>query len=148
MKKIVLLVSAVVVLFSAVFSMGCEKRKEKFAIILQADTDRHEGIARAFHALLYAKELREHGHRVLLLFDGAGTHWVEELTRPEGKNPLIPAYMELAKTGIVQVICDYCASSFKVKDQLEERDLPLVGEYEGHPSIAELVDDGYQLLVL
>ncbi len=148
MKKMIALVSVCFVLLSSLLLTGCGQEKEKFAIILQADTDRHEGIARAFHALLYAKELKKSGHDVLLLFDGAGTHWIEELTRPEGKSPLIPAYLELAKTGVVQVICDFCSNSFGVKEQLEERDLPLEGGYEGHPSIAALVKDGYELIIL
>ncbi len=52
----------------------------KYAIILQAGKESHEGMARAAHAFLYAKELKEHGHDVVLIFDGAGTEWAEELT--------------------------------------------------------------------
>jgi len=72
----------------------------KYLIILQAGKESHEGMARAVHALLYSKELKEHGHEVVLVFDGAGTEWVEEWTNPESQSKLKPMYEELRKAGI------------------------------------------------
>jgi len=148
MKKWIPLVVIVATFFTATAFIGPFKSKEKFAIILQADTDRHEGLARAAHAMLYSKELIENGHKVVLIFDGAGTHWAEELSRPEGKNPLIPQYVQLKKLGMTEVICDFCANAFAVRKDLTERGLGLVGEYEGHPSFVKLVDEGYQIIIL
>ena len=50
--------------------------------------------------------------------------------------------------GIVEIICDFCAAAFQVKERLAERQLPLVAEYAGHPSIAKWADQGYTLIVL
>lgn len=119
----------------------------KFLIILQADTDRHEGLARALHALLYATELKKNGHPVALVFDGAGTGWAKALRDP--KNKLHDKFMALKSMGIVEEICDFCAGAFKVKDGLKASpDAGLVGEFEGHPSITKWVDRGYQILIL
>lgn len=120
----------------------------KYAVILQAGKESHEDTARAVHALLYAKELKEHGHEVVLIFDGAGTEWAEELTNPESQSPLKPAYDALKQAGVVEVICDFCANAFQVKSKLAERKAPLVSEYAGHPSIAKWADAGYALVVL
>lgn len=120
----------------------------QYAIILQAGKESHEGTARAVHAFLYAKELKEHGHEVVLIFDGAGTEWAEELTNPDSQSNLKPMYEALKQSGIVQVICDFCAVAFQVKEPLAERQAPLVAEYAGHPSIAKWVDQGYELIVL
>ena len=65
---------------------------DKYAIVLQAGTKSHEGSARAVHAFLYAKELKEHGHEVVLIFDGAGTEWAEELSNPSSESKLKPVY--------------------------------------------------------
>lgn len=148
MKKIGTLLAACFVVFAAAGFFGPFKEKGKVAIILQADTDRHEGLARAVHALLYAKELAESGYEVRLIFDGAGTRWAEELTRPEGKSPLIPQYNELKDLGIVQVVCDFCANAFDVKKELKQRKMKLEGDYHGHPSLAQLLKKGYRLIVL
>jgi len=119
-----------------------------FAIILQAGKESHEGSARALHALMYAQELKDHGHEVVLIFDGAGTAWAEELTDPESESKLKGRYDTLREAGIIEIICDYCAGAFQVKGELSGREAPLVGEYEGHPSIAKWAGQGYQLLVL
>ncbi|MBI3011576.1 MAG: DsrE family protein, partial [Candidatus Omnitrophica bacterium] len=120
----------------------------KYAIILQAGKESHEGMARAVHAFLYAKELKEHGHEVVLIFDGAGTEWADELTNPESQSKLKPMYEQLKQAAIVEIVCDFCAGAFGVKERLVQRQLPLTTEYAGHPSIAKWADQGYQLLIL
>ena len=120
----------------------------KYLIVLQAGKGTHEGLARAVHALLYTKELREHGYEVKLVFDGAGTEWVAEWTNPESTDRLKGRYEALMKDGVVQLICDFCASAFKVNKELKERNVTLTDEYEGHPSIAKWADQGYQFIVL
>ncbi|MBI2104392.1 MAG: DsrE family protein [Candidatus Omnitrophica bacterium] len=120
----------------------------KYAIILQAGKESHEGMARAVHAFLYAKELKEHGHKVVLIFDGAGTEWAEELSNPESQSQLKPMYDQLKQAGIVEIVCDFCAGAFAVKERLAQRQVPMTAEYAGHPSIAKWADEGYQLVVL
>lgn len=148
MKRILLSVLAATGLAAA----ACGKptapaSSPKFLIILQADTDRHEGLARALHALLYAKELKEGGYPVTLIFDGAGTGWAQAMRDP--KNKLHGKYAELKKLGVVEEICDFCAGAFKVKDGLKRMsDATLVGEFEGHPSLKKWVGQGYQVIVL
>lgn len=120
----------------------------KYLVILQAGKETHEGTARAVHALLYSQELKAHGHEVVLVFDGAGTEWVEEWTRPDSTNKLTPQYQALMKQGIGEVICDFCASAFQVKENLQARNVTLTSEFEGHPSIAKWADQGYQIIIL
>ncbi len=120
----------------------------KYLIILQAGKETHEGMARAVHALLYSKELREHGHEVVLVFDGAGTEWVSEWTNPQTDDKLKVVYEELRKSGVIQVICDFCATAFKVKENLKTQGQTLTSEYQGHPSIAKWADQGYQIVVI
>jgi hypothetical protein len=122
--------------------------KGKYLIILQAGKESHEGMARAVHALLYTRELKEHGHDVVLVFDGAGTEWAEEWTKPDSTNKLTPMYRELSKLGVTEIICDFCAGAFQVKDALKGRKVELTGEFQGHPSIAKWADKGYQLVIL
>ena len=122
--------------------------QKKFAIVLQAGKETHEGMARAVHALLYAAELKEKGYDVVLIFDGAGTEWAEELSNPDSQSKLLPIYQSLKKSGVVEVVCDFCAVAFGVKEKLCDRQSPLVSEYKGHPSIAKWIKKGYQLIVL
>ncbi len=143
--------AAVTALFAmAVMWMAAPQAAEagQYAIILQAGKKHPEGLARALHAILYAKELQEHGHEVVLIFDGAGTTWAEEFSNPKSDSPYRPLYEELKQAGAISIVCDYCASAFKVKAALADRNESLVGEYAGHPSIAKWVDVGYQVMIL
>ncbi len=135
-----------VVLMVAGVVLGAET-KDKFAIVLQAGNETNEGKARAVHALLYATELAEEGYAVVLIFDGAGTGWANELRKPE--NPLHKHYVKIKELAVVEEICDYCADSFDVKDNLPEQQRKLlVGDYEGHPSLVKWIEKGYQIIVL
>ncbi len=121
--------------------------KQKFLIILQAGTESHEGLARAVHALLYSTELLEKGHKVVLIFDGAGTEWARALRDP--KHKLHARYEKLAEMGVVEEVCDFCAGAFKVKSDLRKLEgVPLIGTYEGHPGPTKWIDLGYTVIVL
>ena len=122
--------------------------KGKYLVILQAGRESHEGMARAVHALLYSKELKEHGYEVVLLFDGAGTEWIAEWSKPDSTDKLAPMYKELREAGVTNVICDFCSNAFQVKKELEDDKVPLTAEYKGHPSIAKWADKGYQIIIL
>ena len=143
MKKILV---AVLMLAGTLFAVE-DAPKGKYAIILQAGAETNEGKARAVHALLYAAELAEHGHDVVLIFDGAGTGWARELQKPE--NPFYKHYLRIKQLGIVEEICDYCADVHDVKKDLsKEQARLLIGDYKGHPSLARWTGSGYQIIVL
>lgn len=84
----------------------------------------------------------------LLGFSGAGTEWAEALSDPASESKIKPMYDEFKTLGISEAICDFCAGAFGVKEQLQGREFPLTAEYEGHPSIAQWADQGYQILIL
>lgn len=142
MKKMLLLF-----LMIAGIAFGEAEPKGKYAIILQAGNETNEGMARAVHALLYATELAEAGHEVALIFDGAGTGWARELSKPE--NPLHKHYLRIKELGLVEEICDYCADEFDVKKDFNEQQRKLLtGDYKGHPSLVKWIDRGYSIISL
>jgi hypothetical protein len=48
----------------------------KAVIVTLADTESNEGLARVVNALTVTKEFKEEGHKVNIVFNGAGTTWV------------------------------------------------------------------------
>jgi hypothetical protein len=122
----------------------------KIAIILQAGPGTHEALARAFHAMVYSKELKERGHEVRLVFNGASTGWLAKRARPEDESDVMMAGLlaELKEAGLAYSVCDFCSVSFGVHDELKEHGEPLVAEYMDYPSVADLVEQGYQVITL
>ena len=100
----------------AVYSIGEEGPKGKYAIILQAGAETNEAKARAAHALLYAKELLENGYEVALIYDGAGTGWATEFRNPE--NGFNKQYLLVKNKGMFEEVCKHCADHFDVEAKL------------------------------
>lgn len=146
MKKIFLMT---VFIFGLLVPLTQAKEaNRKFLIILQAGMESKDGLARAIHALLYAKELQENGFATVLVFDGAGTTWANTWGNPETESKYASLYKELQTTGVTEVVCDYCAGAFQVKDALRKQNAPLTAEYAGHPSIAKWIKLGYEVITL
>jgi hypothetical protein len=120
---------------------------QKIAIILHAEPGTHDAMGRAVHALLYTQELSEAGHEVKLIFDGGGTKWVSELFKAD--HPLAPVFKAVKASGAIAGVCEYCVGAFGGdRGEVEKCGLPLISEYMGHPSIAALIGDGFQVITL
>ena len=114
----------------------------KAASIVFADTDTREGLGRVVNALTTAKEFKEAGDEAAVIFDGAGTKWVAELSREDHKYHGL--FQEVRD--VVAGACSYCAGAYGVKEQVEQAQVRLLEEYEGHPSLRSLVNDGYAVV--
>jgi len=120
---------------------------KKIAVILHAEPGTHDALGRALHALLYTRELQEGGHDVRLIFDGGGTEWIEEMSKPDSK--LNPLYDAVKNAGSITGVCDFCIAAFDGdRNQVRQEGLVLISEYQGHPSLGKLIDEGYQVITL
>lgn len=117
----------------------------RVALMLLTGTEGGEG-AKAYHALLFASQLHEAGQEVQLILDGAGTGWLKKWASPE--NRLHGLYQKVKALGLIAGACDFCAGHYSDKELVQTQGLCLLGEAEGHPDIAGLVKEGYQLLIL
>lgn len=109
----------------------------KVAIVVLADTEGHENLGRITNALQAAKELKEAGDELELIFDGAGTQWAEEL-----KDESHDLHETFEKVKENSKVCSFCSSAFEAEaDHVEE-----AADYEGHPSFKDLVEDGYEVI--
>ena len=57
----------------------------KAAIVVLADTETSGELGRVVNALTTVKEFRGSGDDVTLVFDGAGTKWIPELSKADHK---------------------------------------------------------------
>jgi hypothetical protein len=114
----------------------------KVAIIILADIATPENFGRAVNGLMTAKEFKDAGDDVQIIFDGAGTKWIGKFNEKDGK---YNALFDSVKDKIAGV-CGYCAGAFKVADEVSGFEVPLLDEYNGHPSFKKLVDSGYAII--
>ena len=123
----------------------------KAALVIFAGTEGREGIGRVANALvahvgespaLTAKEFKETGDDVTIVFDGAGTTWIGTLV--DAGHRYHDAFEEVRDR--IAGACSYCAERYGVKEQVEQAGIALLAEYEDHPSIRSLLADGYQVV--
>jgi hypothetical protein len=114
----------------------------KAAAIVFADAGSPEGLGRVMNALTTAQEFKEAGDETVVVFDGAGTKWIAELSREKHK------YHQLFEDvrDVVAGACSYCAEAFGVKEAVEGAGIDLLEDYKGHPSLRTLINDGYHVV--
>jgi hypothetical protein len=115
----------------------------KIAIVVFSDTNTMEAMGKVSNAFVLANETLEGGAELKFIFEGAGTKWIGELEKED--HMLHKAYAGLKKN--ITGVCSYCSKAFGVKAQVESSGLPLLEEYNNHPSLLNLVKDGYQVLI-
>jgi hypothetical protein len=95
-----------------------------------------------YRALMTAREMKDAGDDVVLVFDGTGTETLASYLKP-GQKP--GALIESVRDRILGA-CGYCAQAHGVKDALVAAGIPLLTDYKGHASLRKLMLDGYQII--
>jgi hypothetical protein len=121
----------------------------KAAIVVFSDpkSGSEESLGRVFNALAAAYEFKQKGDDVRILFHGAGTRWVGELTK--GDHPAHGLF-EAVKDKVAGVSCG-CADVFGATAEAEKNGFELIKDNRvpntsGLPSFRTLASDGYTVL--
>ncbi|HZC18990.1 MAG TPA: DsrE family protein [Rubrobacteraceae bacterium] len=115
---------------------------ERVAVVVLAGRETRADEARVANALTTVNEFKEAGDEVTLIFSGAGTRWIGELSGSD--HPLSNAF-GMVKDKVAGA-CSACAASFGVEEEVQASGIPLVEEYKGHPSLKRLVSEGYRVI--
>ncbi|BAZ11775.1 hypothetical protein NIES4071_36010 [Calothrix sp. NIES-4071] len=119
------------------------------AIVILSDpkSGTEEALGRLFNALASAYEFKQNGDDVTLLFQGAGTRWIGEVSKVEH-----PAHdlFEAIKDTVAGVSCG-CADVFGATDSAIKSGFDLIKDNAvpgttGLPSLRNLIADGYHVL--
>ena len=100
------------------------------------------GNAAVYRALGTAKEFKDAGDDVKIVFDGSGVETAAAISQKD--NGLNASYEAVKDT--VLGACGFCVKAHKVSEQIEAANIPLLTENHGHASLRNLVVDGYQVI--
>ena len=113
----------------------------KIAIVILTDTEGHESLGRIVNALTAAKEFKEGGDDIKIVFSGTGTKWIDQLAKRS--HDLHGLYSEVKSQ--VAGACSFCAGAFGVADSVQSAEVKLLDEYGSNMSYRDLVSGGYQV---
>jgi hypothetical protein len=117
-------------------------KMSKATIVVLSEMNDHGDTARVVTALKTVKDFRRAGDEVELIFDGGGVTAAVMLADPT--NRLHHLYSEVEDR--VSGVCRYCANAFHVSEQAEKEKLPMLAEFDQHPSLRKRVQDGYEVI--
>jgi hypothetical protein len=115
---------------------------KKVAIFVHAS---EKEMGRAIHGLVYAQEIHDAGNKVKLIFDGEGTLWIGRFE--DSSHPMNPLFKKVKELGLIEV-CEFCAESFGATDDVKKANISSLNSNEGHASIANLIEEDYQIITL
>jgi len=118
-------------------------RMIRIAVVVVAGTETHADLGRVVNALVTVKVAKEAGDQIRLIFDGAGTQWIGELADPRHRSHALYEAVEGQITGV----CQYCAKVYSATDAVQAAGVPLLDEYQQHPSLRNLIAEGFQVLI-
>ena len=114
----------------------------KAVLVVFADTEGHENLGRVVNAMTIAKEFKDAGDEVALVFDGGGTTWIPALASPDHRaHGLFQSVRD-----VVAGACSYCSDAFGVREGVEAAGVALLDDYKRHPSIRTYVAAGFDVL--
>ena len=119
------------------------------AIVVLSDpkSGSDEALGRVFNALAVAYDVKRQGGEPTILFQGAATRWIGELSK---KDHPAHALFEEVKDNVAGVSCG-CADVFGGTEEAEEAGLDLIKENpvpgtSGLPSLQKLLAEGNTVL--
>lgn len=119
--------------------------QRRFAILLNAGPEQG---ATANNGFGYAIELDDAGHEVQVFLDGKATRWPGKFSEDPDR-PFHHKWGTIRSRGLLTGACGYCANAFDQTDSIERANVDLLSDGGAHaPSVAELADDGYELVTI
>ena len=120
----------------------------KAAIIVLSDPNSGEdALGRVFNALAAAYDFQQQGDQVSVLFQGAGTRWIAELTKSD--HPVHELFNAVKDT-VAGVSCG-CAEVFGATEEVEKSGFDFINDNtvpgtKGLPSLRTLAAEGNTIL--
>lgn len=94
------------------------------------------------HALMNAKQLKEAGHEVKVIFEGASCALPKELEEEQNK-----LYLGMKENGVIHGVCLACSKVLGVYEDNEKFGLRFLDDMYGHAGVLDWVNEGYEVMV-
>lgn len=96
------------------------------------------------HVLLNALDMKTKGHEAQIILEGASVKLVLELGTPG--YALTGLWNKCLAAGLVAGVCKGCAAKLGTLEAAKEKELALLDDMSGHPSMATYRDNGFEII--
>ncbi len=96
------------------------------------------------HVLLNALDMQEKGYDIKVVIEGSATRLIKDMDNDD--YPFVKQYRNVREKGLIDCVCKACAVKMQSLSAAEAQGLPLCNEMKGHPSLAQYIDQGYEVI--
>ena len=96
------------------------------------------------HVLLTALDMQANGVDVKVVIEGSATKLVNDLN--EENATFHSLYVQVKDAGLIDCACKACSAKMEALEGIQAQGLPLCKEMNGHPSLANYLEQGYQVI--
>ncbi len=96
------------------------------------------------HVLLNALEMRQRGHEAKIVIEGAATALLPILAAPE--HPLNRLWEQVRTDKLIEGVCKACANKAQTIPSAHAQEIRLLMGMSGHPSMAEFIESGFEII--
>ncbi len=96
------------------------------------------------HVLLNALDMHQKGYDVHIVIEGTATKLIPELAT-EG-NPLFSLYKDTKDKNLIDGVCRACSNKMGTLKDAEAQGLRLLDDMSGHPSMANYINGGFEII--
>lgn len=96
------------------------------------------------HVLLNALDMKEKGNDVRIVFEGAATKLIPELTKKD--HPLHSLYRKAKTKNLIDGAWRACSKKMGTVEAVKAEELKLLDEMTGHPSIARYSQANFEIV--
>jgi hypothetical protein len=96
------------------------------------------------HVLLNALDMKRRGYEVKVVIEGSATRQVAELV--DQSKAFAGLYAQVKDAGMIDGVCRACATKMGAIDAAKEQHLPIKWDMAGHPALAPLMEEGYEII--
>lgn len=96
------------------------------------------------HVLLNALNMKERGYEVKIVIEGSATKLIPELSKKG--NPMFQLFQKAKDLKLIAGACKACSGKMGVLDAVKEEGIELLGELNGHPSMAGYQEKGFEVI--
>ncbi len=96
------------------------------------------------HVLANALDMEEKGYDVKIILEGAATATAAAMGQIG--HTFYDLYSQVKGKGLIDCACKACSMKMDASKELEKQGIPFRGEMMGHPSLADYMDRGYEVV--
>ncbi|MFP4392850.1 MAG: DsrE family protein [Desulfohalobiaceae bacterium] len=96
------------------------------------------------HVLLNSLDMKEKGHEVGIVIEGAATKLIPELVKED--HPLQELWAKAREQGLVYGACRACSHKMGTLEDARDQGIELLDDMSGHPSMAGFQHSGHEII--